>query len=172
MILILFKHSNKNKLYLLKAKSMKNFVIKRTIMSRLHMAKQSVKFIAHQSYSTRVACKVDKKLANDGTGNHTHVAKQSCILTNCENKDCPSLCSTPDKFRVTGHNTHKPPVGRMARFVAETDANGSQKAQYFVPTNKKIEITEQEKQQQYGNKIKPDAKQQIFIDQHSDKYDE
>ena len=100
------------------------------------------------------------------------MAKQTCILTNCENKVCPALCTTPDRFRVMGYNTHKPPIRRMGHFVAETDANGSQKMQYFVPMNKKTEITEQEKQQQYGNKIKSDAKQQAFVDQHSDKYDE
>lgn len=140
------------------------------MISRLHRAKQVVKIMG-QTYSTRVACTVDKKLANDGTGKHTHVAKQTCILANCENKECPALCTSPNKFKIQGHNTHKPPVGRITRFVAETDANGDQKTQYFVKTNKKIEITEQEKQQ-YGNKIKPDAKQQAFIDQHSDKYDE
>lgn len=123
----------------------------------------------HQPH-TIIACKIPMKLANDGTGNHTHVAQQICILDNCENQICEKLCATPKLFRIKGHNTHKPVIGRLTRFIAAEDANGDPKKQYYVPCNQKKELTEAEKQA-YGNKIKHVPKQQAFIDAHQDKYD-
>lgn len=58
----------------------------------------------------------------------------------------------------------------MARFISEDDANGNPKPQYFVPTNKKNEMTETQRQH-YGKEIKPDTSGQIFVDKHKDKYE-
>lgn len=125
-------------------------------------------------YSNRTAIKLTKQAAkdlnNDGTGKHTHIMENYCISKECENKKCPTLCDQGYKNEIKGHNTHKPPIGRIARFIDNHDANGDPKPQYFIPTNKKVEITEKEKQQ-YGKDIKEDMKQTNFVQQHDDKYD-
>lgn len=126
---------------------------------------------SHNNTFTRVACRVPLKLANDGSGKHTHVAEQTCILDNCENKICEKLCADPNTFKIKGHNTHKPVIGRLTRFISAEDANGDPKKQYFVPCNERKQLTEAEKQA-YGNKIKNDPKQQEFIETHQDKYNE
>lgn len=130
--------------------------------------------IINQNYSTRIAFqlknKAAKDLANDGTGKHIHVGKQSCTLTDCETKVCAQLCAENKIIAVEGHNTHKPPVGRIARFISDQDVNGQQKTQYFVPTNKKSEFTE-EKKQEYGKDIKVNIKTQAYVKQHNDKYE-
>ena len=125
-------------------------------------------------YSTKVTCrfkgKAIKDLANDDTGKHIHVAEQTCIQNDCSSKKCLSLCEDPGKFRILGHNTHKPPIGCITRFIAKQDANGFLKDQYFVKTNKKIEIAEKEKQQ-YSNEILPDSTQQVYLYNHIEKYE-
>lgn len=126
-------------------------------------------------YSTKTAANLTKQavqdLANDGSGKHPHVMENFCILKGCENKKCPSLCDQSAKYRILGHNTHKPPIGRFARFIDDYDANGDLKKQYFVSTNEKKEITEQEKQN-YGKNLKPNPKQTNYIQNHEDKYDD
>lgn len=133
--------------------------------------------LGHESsrnYATKVAFRLGKQAihkSNDDTGKHPHVGTQECVIQDCASKKCPALCDQPTKINVDGHNTHKPPIERMARFVSEKDANGDSNTQYFVSTNKKVEMTEQEKQK-YGKDYKPDLKTQIFVNQHPDKYDE
>lgn len=121
-----------------------------------------------RQYTTIIPCKVPKVLANDGTSKHTHVVEQTCILEDCDTKKCLNLCSSKNTFRILGHNTHKPPVGRLTRFISEQDADGNLKTQYFVPSNKKIEITEH----QHGFQIKTNLKTKSYIDKHSDKYEQ
>lgn len=127
-----------------------------------------------RNYATQEAVKVNGKavqeLANDGTGKHTHITKQECSAEDCASKKCTALCAIPTKTSFEGHNTHKPPIGRFARVISEEDVNGNQQTQYFVPTNKKIEITEQEKQQ-YGKDIKPDPKTKKYVEKYQDKYE-
>lgn len=124
--------------------------------------------------STKTAFKLKKKaakdLANDGTGKHMHVIEQTCVQIDCEAKQCKTLCNTLYEVNPKGHNTHKPPIGRFCRFISETDTNGHTQAQYFVSANDNktktaIEITS------YGTDLKPDLKQQTYIDQHRDIYD-
>jgi len=154
----------------------KRFMFKQALkrINDIPTGKSYFKPIAQQ-YSTRTTCqfkgKAAKDLANDHTGKHTHVIEEKCIVTDCENQKCPSLCDNANGFAVKGHNTHKPPVGRMTRFVSEKDANGVNKPQYFVPSNTKKEVTEQDRQQKYSKDIKPDPKQQAFVTQHDDKYE-
>ena len=52
---------------------------------------------SHNNTFTRVACRVPLKLANDGSGKHTHVAEQTCILDNCENKICEKFWEISDQ---------------------------------------------------------------------------
>lgn len=118
----------------------------------------------------RLKGKAAKDHANDGTGNHPHRAENYCIKERCEKLKCPSLCDTPKSFRIVGHGTHKPPIGRFSQRISDTDANGDPNPQYYVKSNKKNEMTEQEKQN-YGNQIKPDAKMEAHMDKHKDKYD-
>ena len=100
---------------------------------------------------------------------HTHIGAQKCILNDCDIKDCSTLCDLPNGLGIDGHNTHKPPIGRFARFISEEDTNGNKKAQYFVPVNKKSEITEQEKQQ-YNKDLKTDVKTENYFQKYKDKY--
>src|SRR5579875_2088091 len=125
-------------------------------------------------YSSKVTFKLKndaaKDYANDGTGKHTHVGTQQCILADRDTKKCPTVCSQPTILEVDGHNTHKPPVGRVTRFISPEDVNGSQQPQYFVPTNKKSEMTEQQKQA-YGKDFKLDQNAQSYIEKYKDKYE-
>lgn len=114
--------------------------------------------------------KAAKDHANDGTGSHSHQANQYCIRPNCDKQVCPQLCDQPKELDFKGHNTHKPPVGRFARFISDNDANGNPTKRYFVKTNKSNKMTEQEKQN-YGKEVKHDPKMENFIKNHSDKYD-
>lgn len=91
--------------------------------------------------------------------------KRGCSLISCQ-----GLCGLPNGFRVLGHNTHKPPIGRMARFIHEKDANGADKPQYFVPTNTKKEISQEEREKYPAKEIKEDLKQQGYIEDHLDKF--
>lgn len=129
-----------------------------------------------RNYATIVAIKLKNKaaknLANDANGKHSHVGTQTCTLQDCQTKECPTLCSQPDKLCIDGHNTHKPPIGRFARFIYEKDANGNNIPQYYVKMNKKTECTEEEKQTKYANDIKKDEKTESFVKQHSDKYND
>lgn len=126
------------------------------------------------SYSTKTCFTLSKNAAknhaNDGKGNHCHVAEQYCTKQECPEKTCPQLCDSSGDLKLRGHNTHKPPIGRFTRFVNEVDVNGDSKPQYFVPTNTKKVITDKEKQG-YGTKIKPDPKTENYIKQHHDKYE-
>ena len=111
-----------------------------------------------------------KDHANDGTGKHTHVVEERCIQTDCNKKKCPVLCDQPSDDKVKGHNTHKIPIGRFGKYIAEEDASGNSKPQYFVSTNKPHIISPQEKEA-YGNQIKSDPIQQKFIEKYASKYD-
>lgn len=93
-----------------------------------------------------------------------------CFQDNIEPFSHTTLCDQPNEIQIEGHNTHKPPIGRITRFIDEKDSNGDPNAQYFVPTNKKVEITEQEKEN-YGKDFKVDPKTQTFVNQHLDKYE-
>jgi hypothetical protein len=59
----------------------------------------------------------------------------------------------------------------MARRIFETDAKGDNKSQWFVKSNRPNKISEQERQQSTKD-IKPDAKQNDFIQTHTDKYED
>lgn len=139
-------------------------------------------FLSHHSifaqvsrnYATKTSYifkgKAAKDLANDQSGKHPQAVDEFCEKEDCKKTDCPVLCDKPAGFRVKGHNTHKPPIGRMARFIHDPDADGKPKSQYFVLANTKKEITEKEKQN-YGKDIKPNPKHKTFMDDHSDKYE-
>lgn len=160
-------------------KTVYNIQLKRS-MHRSTVFVRNAQNIAQQTWVTpsrsftrsavRLKNQAAKDVANDDTGKHTHVTQNYCVLKGCENKSCPSLCDQPDGCDVKGHNTHKPPIGRITRFVADHDANGNSKTQYFVKTNKKTTITEKEKQK-YGKDIKDDPNQTTFVQNHHDKYD-
>lgn len=160
-----------------------NNQLKRTMMSGAgKVYSQNLKNIVQNTYNycthtrsyTIKAVKFKKKaaeeLANDDNGKHTHIIQNFCILKGCENKKCSQLCDQFNRFDVKGHNTHRPPVGRIVRFVDSQDADGNTKSQYFVRTNKNVTVTETEKQN-YGKDIKEDAKQTTYIQNHNDKYD-
>lgn len=112
-----------------------------------------------------------EKINTDGSRKHTNVVKENCTLLDCQQKKGSFSCDQSAKYRILGHNTHKPPIGRFARFIDDYDANGDPKKQYFVSTNEKKEITEQEKQN-YGKNLKPNPKQTNYIQNHEDKYDD
>ena len=143
-------------------------------VSKRFMWKHITHYFPNRAYATKVAFQLKKKaaedLANDGTGKHPHVGTQQCVIADCASKKCLKPCDQPTYLLVDGHNTHKPPIGRLTRFISEEDATGDPHAQYFVKSNEKKEITKQEKQK-YGKDIKPDPKAQTFIDKHRDKYD-
>ena len=115
--------------------------------------------------------KAAQDLANDGTGKHPHVMQNYCVLKGCENKKCMTLCDNGNKSWIMGHHTHVPPGNRNAKFIADHDANGDLQKQYFVLTNKKTEISEQEKQN-YGKDLKDNKKQTTYVQNHDDKYDD
>lgn len=127
-----------------------------------------------RAYSTRVGLKlkgdVAKNLSNDNQKGHTHAAEETCSFKNCRLSNCPGLCGPRDKTYILGHDTHKPPVGRFARYVSDTDTNGDPKDQYHVKTNTKVEVDEKQRQA-YGKKIKEDPKKTAYIRQNRDKYD-
>lgn len=126
----------------------------------------------NQPYSTKTGVKFSKKYSNDNMNKtHVHVCKEKCVLQDCETKECPTLCDTRTETEILGHNTHKPPIGRMARRIFETDAKGDNKSQWFVKSNRPNKISEQERQQSTKD-IKPDAKQNDFIQTHTDKYED
>ena len=138
---------------------------------------QTKRFIgfSNNPYSTTKACKFKGKAAKDlsndgGKKNHTHVVEEKCAKDGCSLESCPKLCGIPKGFRVIGHNTHKPPIGRLARFIDEKDANGADKPQYFVPTNTKKEVSQEEREKYPANEIKEDPKQQSYVDDHLDKF--
>lgn len=110
-----------------------NQILKRSMLSSTKNLTAKVSTSFYRSYSTKEAFKVKgkaaKDLANDGTGKHTHIGKQECILQDCASKKCTALCAIPDKTRILGHNTHKPPVGRFTRLISYEDINGDQKPQ-------------------------------------------
>ena len=129
--------------------------------------------------ATLVAYKVKgnaaKDLANDGTGKHAHVCKDTCVQPDCESKNCNSLCDVFKETTSLGHNTHKPPVGRFARFVAGYDANGVWISQYFVRSNFP-RTADASKVTQYNVKdLKNDPKQTQYVNstpEIQEKYDE
>ena len=127
-----------------------------------------------RSYATKRAVRLNKDAAkdyaNDGSGKHPHIGSEKCTVEDCESKECPTLCGDPTKFNIKGHNTHKPPIGRFCRFVSEEDAKGEFRAQYYVKTNKKTEMTQEEKQQ-YGKNIKADPATQAYVEKYKDKYE-
>ena len=135
-----------------------------------HTLNQPTTTRSYTRTAVRLKKQAAKDLANDHTGKHPHVTENYCILKGCENQKCPSLCDQPNGSDIKGHNTHKPPVGRIARFVDSQDANGNAESQYFVKTNKKVTVSETEKQQ-YGKEIKDDPKQTTYVQNHDDKYD-
>lgn len=144
------------------------------ITSHLRLIKPKIFNDITRDYSSKITFKLSKNAAanhaNDGKGNHIHVGTQKCTLVDCATKKCPQVCGQPTDLDIDGHHTHKPPVGRMARFVSVKDVNGDAKSQYFVPTNKKNTMTEQQKQT-YGSDFKPDAKSQQYVTQHEENYD-
>lgn len=127
-----------------------------------------------RGYATDAAFKLKgqaaKDHANDGGKGHTHTGTQKCILPDCDSKKCPGLCDQAAGLQIDGHNTHKPPIGRFCRFVASEDVNGDPRPQYYVPSNTKNEMTEQEKQN-YGKQIKPDSAAEAFMQKYKDKYE-
>lgn len=104
-----------------------------------------------------------KSYANDGTGKHPHVLKQTCVNENCENKQCANPCAEPINQEVYAHLTHAPKVGRYTRYVSNTDANGELKAQYYIKATGK-EISAKEFQKLLNSKaIKEDQVVTIYI---------
>jgi hypothetical protein len=120
---------------------------------------------------TRLKKKAVQDLANDNTGKHTHIAEEQCINTDCEKKPCTILCNELKIFILKGHQTHKPPIGRYCRFVDDKDTKGEEKPQYFVPNAIKKNLTAKEKEN-YGKDIKTDSKQQSFVDEHRNIYEQ
>lgn len=112
-----------------------------------------------QNMSTLISYKFKKKaaqdLANDGTGKHPHICKETCVQPDCSTKKCTSLCDIGDKLDVKAHDTHKPPIGRMCKFISSHDAHGNPDAQYNVKAVPKKSITATQKQA-YGSEIKID----------------
>lgn len=130
--------------------------------------------LIHSSYSTKIAFKLKAKAAkdyaNDSTGKHPHVGTQKCTIADCNAKKCTNVCGNPTEITIDGHNTHKPPIGRMTRYIADEDANGYPNTQYFVKTNKEKVITEKEKIQ-YGKDFKDDPVTKTFVDKYANKYE-
>lgn len=120
---------------------------------------------------TRLKKKAVQDLANDNTGKHTHIAEEQCINTACEKKPCTILCNELKIFTLKGHQTHKPPIGRYCRFVDDKDTKDEEKPQYFVPNAIKKNLTAKEKEN-YGKDIKTDSKQQSFVDEHRNIYEQ
>lgn len=101
-----------------------------------------------------------KDLANDGSGKHTHICKETCVQQDCEEKKCTSLCDTLADRNNLGHNTHKPIAGRFSRFISGTDANGNPQNQYFTKTNKDGTVNTT---QYPANKFSVDPVQTAFV---------
>ena len=74
--------------------------------------------------------KMPQNMINDNNTAHTHVVKEKCVIPDCDIKKCPSLCDDFKEGDIKGHQTHKPPIGRMARYISAEDANGEKKQQY------------------------------------------
>ena len=101
---------------------------------------------------------VVKEYANDGTGKHPHIIKQNCAEESCENKQCKTPCAEPLKHTVCGHVTHAPKIGRYTKHIADIDAHGEPKRQYYIPSKPKKAISpELYKQLEESNAIKKDV---------------
>ena len=129
--------------------------------------------------ATLVAYKVKgnaaKDLANDGTGKHAHVCKETCVQSDCEEKKCNSLCDVFKDTTSLGHNTHKPPIGRFAKFIAKYDANGILNSQYFVRSNFPKAANASTINQYNPKELKPDPKQTQYVNstpEIQEKYEE
>ena len=161
MILILFKHSNKNKLYLLKAKSMKNFVIKRTIMSRLYgQGHHGVKTVGNYANPNRISKirkdihyhvddatamssshelaqrnpilkKAWKKGPIDNSFQHSVIGRDKCEISSCKDKICNRPCGGQITERV--YVGHVTHSNQYGIFVSYNDFNNKSDKQYFVP---------------------------------------
>ena len=111
-----------------------------------------------------------KDFVNNNNDKHTHVAKQTCVLPDCEKKKCSQVCDKPLDLGILGHHTHKPLIGRFCSFIDSVDAKGMPHPQYFIPVNEPKVMTAQEKAT-YGDQIKVDPLQQTYVIEHLDKYD-
>lgn len=114
--------------------------------------------------------KAAKDLANDSSGKHVHVCKETCVENNCEEMKCDTLCNTFEKRDVLGHNTHKPFKGRFSKFISDLDANGNADPQYFTKTNKEVSKDASELTQYKANNFIVDAPQTTFVNLFRDKY--
>jgi hypothetical protein len=112
--------------------------------------------------------KAKKELSNDNKRSHTHVNKEVCQNDDCTKKKCPNLCEPLKEVTLGGHNTHGV-VGRLQRDISETDALGKKASQYYVPRNDKKKLSPED-YEKYEKDIKPNSKQQEFIEKHIDKY--
>lgn len=89
-------------------------------------------------------------------------------------KKCTSLCDVLKDVTPLGHNTHKPPIGRFARYVSGTDASGNQNSQYFTKSTTQKTINAATVNQYNPNEMKVDTKQTAFVNSSKevrDKYD-
>ena len=118
----------------------------------------------------RLYKKAAKDYASDGTGKHTHIGTQKCIIDDCEKIKCLNLCDSEKATVIAGHHTHKPPQNREYRHISDKDVNGDPKPQFFVLAQEKKEITKQE-ELKYGKEIKDDFKAQKYVNEHRDKYE-
>lgn len=116
--------------------------------------------------ATLVAYKVKgnaaKDLANDGTGKHAHVCKETCVQSDCEEKKCNSLCDVFKDTTSLGHNTHKPPIGIL-------------NSQYFVRSNFPKAANASTINQYNPKELKPDPKQTQYVNstpEIQEKYEE
>ena len=115
-----------------------------------------------------------KDFANDGSGKHAHICKETCVQQDCAKKKCTYLCDTLVDRNTLGHNTHKPIAGRFSKFISDIDANGNPDPQYFTKTNKES-ITDAATLNKYkSDKFSVDPAQTAFVnstDDIRDKYE-
>ena len=82
------------------------------------------------NYATKTSVSFNHEYSNDGANkSHGHVCKETCVLKDCDNKKCLLLCDQRKETEILGHNTHKPPIGRMAKIISDYDAQGKKKSQ-------------------------------------------
>lgn len=82
-----------------------------------------------------------------------------------------NLCASRKETEILGHNTHRPPIGRMAKRISDIDAQGNKSDQWYIRNNNRKKISEAERQQMNPKDIKPNLKQQSYTDKNFEKYE-
>ena len=152
----------------------KRFMFNSRLLPIINQTSSHVTPIVSRGYACqrtfRLYKKAAKDYASDGTGKHTHIGTQKCIIDDCEKIKCLNLCDSEKATVIAGHHTHKPPQNREYRHISDKDVNGDPKPQFFVLAQEKKEITKQE-ELKYGKEIKDDLKAQKYVNEHRDKYE-